>query len=62
MASALNALPERTRDIFMLVRLEHMRQRDVTQMLGISVSAVEKHLVRAMTHLMRHADGTEAKP
>lgn len=61
-ASALDALPERTRDIFMLVRLEHMRQRDVAQMLGISVSAVEKHLVRAMTHLMRHAGGTEAKP
>lgn len=51
-ASALAELNERTRDVFMLVRLEHMKQSVVAEMLGISVSAVEKHLVKALGHLM----------
>lgn len=53
-ASALLELNERTRDIFVLVRLEHMKQRAVANMLGISLSAVEKHLVKAMTHLLQY--------
>jgi RNA polymerase sigma-70 factor (ECF subfamily) len=54
---ALLELPERTRTIFVLRRLEGMRYADVAQRLGISVSAVEKHMVRAVAHLterMRH--------
>ncbi len=56
---ALLELSERTRDVFVLVRLEHMKQRAVANLLGISVSAVEKHLVKAMTHLMRHTSRAE---
>jgi RNA polymerase sigma factor (sigma-70 family) len=48
---ALLELPERTRTVFVLRRLEGMRYADVAQRLGISVSAVEKHMVRAMAHL-----------
>lgn len=54
-ASALMELNERTRDVFMLVRLEHMKHSVVAGMLGISVSAVEKHLVKALAHLMRRS-------
>jgi RNA polymerase sigma-70 factor (ECF subfamily) len=49
--AALLSLPERTRTIFVLRRLEGRRYRDIAAQLGISVSAVEKHMVRAIQHL-----------
>ena len=49
--AALLALPVRTRTIFVLHRLEGQKYRDVAAQLGISVSAVEKHMVRAIQHL-----------
>lgn len=48
---ALDELGERTKDVFMLVRLEKMRHREVANLLGISISTVEKHVVRATVHL-----------
>jgi RNA polymerase sigma factor (sigma-70 family) len=44
----LEALNERTRDIFILARVEHMSQRDIARIFGISVSAVEKHIMKAL--------------
>jgi RNA polymerase sigma factor (sigma-70 family) len=49
--TALLALPERTRTIFVLRRLEGYRHADIARQLGISISAVEKHMVRAVRHL-----------
>ncbi|THD79300.1 MAG: RNA polymerase sigma factor [Phenylobacterium sp.] len=49
--AALLSLPERTRTVFILRRLEGCRQKEIAMRLGISVSAVEKHLVRAIQHL-----------
>jgi RNA polymerase sigma factor (sigma-70 family) len=48
---ALNDLPERTRHIFILFRLESMRQRDIANMLSLSVRTVEQHVIRASLHL-----------
>ena len=48
---ALTELGERTRDIFILARLENMQHRDIAAMYGISVSAVEKAMMKAMAHL-----------
>jgi RNA polymerase sigma factor (sigma-70 family) len=45
-------LPERTRVIFVLRRLEGMKYLDIAARLGISVSAVEKHMERAVVRLM----------
>jgi RNA polymerase sigma factor (sigma-70 family) len=50
---ALRDLPERTRAIFILYRLENMKQRDIGEMFGISASAVEKHVVKAMAAISR---------
>ena len=44
-------LPERTRVIFVLRRLEGMKYLDIAVRLGISTSAVEKHMQRAIAHL-----------
>jgi RNA polymerase sigma factor (sigma-70 family) len=50
---ALAELPDRTREIFVLFRVERLRQTEIAARLGISVSAVEKHVVRAAAHLAR---------
>lgn len=44
-------LPERTRAIFVLRRLEGMKYNDIAARIGVSVSAVEKHMQRAVAHL-----------
>lgn len=53
--AALQELNVRTLDIFMLARLEQMKQGEIADMFGISVSAVEKHISKALAHLARRA-------
>jgi len=48
---ALDQLGERTRDIFVLYRLEKMKQREIAALYGLSVSSVEKYVARATEHL-----------
>ncbi|WP_174291550.1 RNA polymerase sigma factor [Sphingomonas bacterium] len=48
---ALSALPERTRDMYILFRLENMKQRDIANLYGLSRSTVEKEVMRATLHL-----------
>ena len=49
------ALPERTRDVFLLHRFEEMTYSDISQHFGISLSAVEKHMIKALRLLSRAA-------
>ena len=49
--AALAELGERTRDVFILARLEAMQHREIAAMYGISVSSVEKMIMKAMVHL-----------
>ena len=49
--ATLDELPERTRQVFVLCRVEGIRQKNVARRLGVSVSAVEKHMIRAIAHL-----------
>ena len=53
--AALQELSVRTLDIFMLARLEQMKQAEIAGLFGISVSAVEKHIAKALAHLARRA-------
>ena len=48
---ALNELPERTRDIFLMRRYEGLAYSDIACRIGISVSALEKHMAKAVAHL-----------
>lgn len=57
--AALHELDERTRNVLVLCRLEQMKQKDIARVMGISVSSVEKHLVRAVAHLARRIRGSE---
>ena len=41
---AMSELPEKTRDVFKMQRLQQLEKAEVAEKLGISVSMVEKHL------------------
>jgi RNA polymerase sigma-70 factor (ECF subfamily) len=54
-AAALDELPARTRSVFILRRLEGLSYADIGDRLGISVSAIEKHMQLAARHLTSRA-------
>jgi len=49
----LRELPERTRAIFLLYRLEGMKQAELATLYGMTTSGVQKHILKAMGHLTR---------
>ena len=51
--ASLATLGDRTRDIFILFRLENMKQREIAELFGMTQKAVEKHVLKAVTHLAR---------
>lgn len=54
--AALESVGEITKDIFILHRLEHMKYKEIASLYGISQSAVEKHMMKAIAHLVRSRD------
>ncbi|SHE72203.1 RNA polymerase sigma factor [Thermomonas hydrothermalis] len=48
LAHALDALPERCREVVWLRRVEDLSQKEVAARLGISEKTVEKHIAKAM--------------
>ena len=54
--AGLQELPDRTRQVFVLCRVEGLRQKVVANRLGVSVSAVEKHMIKAIAHLAIRLD------
>lgn len=50
---ALLELPERTRIVFALNRYEDFTYQEIAASLSLSVSAVEKHMMRALAHIAR---------
>lgn len=46
--AALRRLPERTRHIFLLNRIHGRTYADIAKVMGVSQSAVEKHMMRAL--------------
>ena len=51
--ACLDELGERTKNIFILFRLEGMRQKGIAAFYGISISTVEKHVMAAVVHLAK---------
>lgn len=47
----LRELPERVRSVFILNRFEELTGKEIARHLGISVSTVEKDMIRAILHL-----------
>lgn len=57
-SAMLLELPEQTRTIFLLRRIEGMKVKDVAARLGISVTSVERHMRVAVWHIMQRNDPT----
>jgi RNA polymerase sigma factor (sigma-70 family) len=54
LVAGLEALPERTRVIFTLYRIENVDMGVIAESFGISKSAVKKQVMKAMAALMTH--------
>ena len=46
--AAIESLPARTREVFALHRFEEMSGASIAEQLGLSISAVEKHIMKAL--------------
>ena len=60
LAVALNELPQACRTAFIMNKIEGYGHREIALRLGVSVSMVEKHIIRALIHcrdLLREDDG-----
>jgi RNA polymerase sigma factor (sigma-70 family) len=55
--AGLEQLPPRTRAAFLLHRLSGLKYREIAERLGISQSAVEKHISKAALHLAGWMEG-----
>lgn len=62
MQRAMAELPTRTQDIFRLNRIEGMTHAQVARELGISDSSVQKHLARALAHVMERLIEASEQP
>jgi len=51
MGDALDAVSRRTRDVFFMQRLDGLSYAQIAQRLGVSISAVEKHIASALAIL-----------
>ena len=49
----LEELDERTRDVFILHRLEGLKYAEIANLYGVSVSSIEKYIIKALAHLAR---------
>lgn len=47
----IRALPQRTREAFLMHRFESQTYRQIAARLGVSVSMVEKHIAEALRQL-----------
>ncbi len=47
---AIDELPPRCRQVFLLHKFEHKSHAAIANMLGISINMVEKHVIRALAH------------
>lgn len=55
--SVLEELDERSRDAFILHRLEGMKHSEVADLMGVSVSSVEKYVIKALALLAKRSAG-----
>ena len=53
---AVDDLPEKTRRVFLMHRVDELSYRDIHEQLGISIATVEYHMMKALGHIARAVD------
>ena len=56
--AAIDDMPARQREAFLLYRYDELRCEEIAQHMGITVRAVEKHLQLALAHCKRRVHGS----
>ncbi|BDD10701.1 DNA-directed RNA polymerase sigma-70 factor [Fulvitalea axinellae] len=51
---AVETLPERCRQVFVMSRMEGMKNREIAEELGLTTKAVEANITRALKHMREH--------
>lgn len=54
--AAIDDLPEKTRRVFLMHRVDELSYRDIHRKLGISIATVEYHMIKALAHIARTVD------
>lgn len=50
----INMLPSRCREVFVMSRFDKKKNREISETLGISTTAVEKHIAKALMTFSKH--------
>jgi RNA polymerase sigma-70 factor (ECF subfamily) len=58
---ALEGLPPKTREVFVMCRVRGLSHRDIAEVMGISTKTVEKHMTAALKHLTLILRSTEGE-
>ena len=53
---AIDSLPERCREVFMLSKMEELSNKEIAERLGISVKTVEVQMTKALSRLRKELE------
>lgn len=55
---AVDALPDKTRRVFLMHRVDELSYRQIHQALGISIATVEYHMIKALAQIARRVEAS----
>ena len=55
--AAVDAMPPKTRRVFLMHRVDELSYREIHEMLGISIATVEYHMMKALSQISKAVDG-----
>ena len=59
---AMDALPRRTREVFLANRVDGLSYAEIARVTGLSRRQVQRHMAKALYHLSCFMDGDERTP
>lgn len=54
---AVDAMPPKTRRVFLMHRVDELSYREIHECLGISIATVEYHMMKALAYIAKVVDG-----
>ena len=55
--AAVDAMPPKTRRVFLMHRVDELSYREIHELLGISIATVEYHMMKALSQIAKVVDG-----